>query len=628
MMTWGVFPKRLIRTKGLTFYRYSKYGSLRLVQHSSDNYSNFYSYDSLNRLRIVGQYPITASNFDPETTYSWETQPENILVQNMYDKYYKTGAFVNMPDPAWTIVINRGNIKGRLVATAFRDTITDPWSYKVYSYDPLGRVTTFWVYTNNSWRTITNEYDHWGNLVKQNAAGLLYYFYDYDEQGRLKETRTSIQDNKSTAVLEGIYSYNNSDQVSKFDFKNISGNNSFIDYLYNNRGWVDKISLNSITPDIPFEESLRYYNNGNVDSMIIKNLGNPSWPNLVFKFEYTNANMLSKQYCNYSIYNESYFRDNDGNILQKNHTGSLMTFYNISGTNKLDRVVKNSTTYYFAYNSKGNLTTDPIKNIQLLSFNYMNLPTYLRQSANDIFYRYDENGMRVKKQTPSGTEYYLRDHTGRELAVLGTNNRVKYLNLFGNGLIGRIDVRWDSTFVKDPGIENKSFGSMTENITENGSGGYWVYNRIDERSYYGKDHLGNIRLVIDESNQVLSAQDYYPYGEILRGFTSGGYSAKYLFTEKERDIETNYDYFGARYYDSELGRWLSVDPLADKYPGWSPYNYCLNNPLRFIDPMGMDTTDTNTENSPSSYWGEGVEKFNYKDIDRKMRPHNVSIFSR
>jgi RHS repeat-associated protein len=65
--------------------------------------------------------------------------------------------------------------------------------------------------------------------------------------------------------------------------------------------------------------------------------------------------------------------------------------------------------------------------------------------------------------------------------------------------------------------------------------------------------------------------------------------SRYKFTEKERDLGTNYDYFGARYYDSELGRWQSVDPLADKYPGWSPYNYCLNNPLVLVDPEGMDS---------------------------------------
>ena len=63
---------------------------------------------------------------------------------------------------------------------------------------------------------------------------------------------------------------------------------------------------------------------------------------------------------------------------------------------------------------------------------------------------------------------------------------------------------------------------------------------------------------------------------------------KYRFTEKERDVETNYDYFGARYYNNKLGVWLSVDPLVEKYPGWSPYNYVKNNTLIFYDPDGKE----------------------------------------
>ena len=59
------------------------------------------------------------------------------------------------------------------------------------------------------------------------------------------------------------------------------------------------------------------------------------------------------------------------------------------------------------------------------------------------------------------------------------------------------------------------------------------------------------------------------------------------FTGKEKDAESGYHYFGARYYDSEaLTGWLSVDPMADKYPSLSPYNYCAWNPVKLVDPDG------------------------------------------
>ncbi|MGM0589438.1 MAG: RHS repeat-associated core domain-containing protein [Bacteroidota bacterium] len=61
------------------------------------------------------------------------------------------------------------------------------------------------------------------------------------------------------------------------------------------------------------------------------------------------------------------------------------------------------------------------------------------------------------------------------------------------------------------------------------------------------------------------------------------------FTGKERDTEAdlNLDYFGARYYDAAVGRWNGVDPLANKRPSLSPYNYVQNNPLIRIDPSGL-----------------------------------------
>jgi len=113
-------------------------------------------------------------------------------------------------------------------------------------------------------------------------------------------------------------------------------------------------------------------------------------------------------------------------------------------------------------------------------------------------------------------------------------------------------------------------------------------NYAGEWSYYIKDHLGNTRVVLDNTGGVKAIYDYYPFGLSLRSVVADE-DARYKFTGKELDKEGELDwyYFGARYYDPEVGRWLSVDPLSADFPSWSPYNYVFNNPLRLTDPTGM-----------------------------------------
>ncbi|SHE86162.1 RHS repeat-associated core domain-containing protein [Flavobacterium fontis] len=69
------------------------------------------------------------------------------------------------------------------------------------------------------------------------------------------------------------------------------------------------------------------------------------------------------------------------------------------------------------------------------------------------------------------------------------------------------------------------------------------------------------------------------------------YNSPYKFSGKELDEETGLYYYGARYYDPKVSIWLSVDPLAEKFPEWSPYNYCLNNPVVLLDPDGRSPID-------------------------------------
>ena len=65
----------------------------------------------------------------------------------------------------------------------------------------------------------------------------------------------------------------------------------------------------------------------------------------------------------------------------------------------------------------------------------------------------------------------------------------------------------------------------------------------------------------------------------------------HTFSSKEKDTETGYSFFGARYYSPDLSIWLSVDPMSDKYPSLSPYVYCANNPIKLMDPNGEEIGD-------------------------------------
>ena len=82
--------------------------------------------------------------------------------------------------------------------------------------------------------------------------------------------------------------------------------------------------------------------------------------------------------------------------------------------------------------------------------------------------------------------------------------------------------------------------------------------------------------------------------------------ARYTFSAKEKDAETKYSYFGARYYSSEFSIWLSVDPMLDKYPSLSPYVYCANNPIKLVDPNGEEiSTHTDKDGNVLAVYNDG-----------------------
>ncbi|MFN5773749.1 RHS repeat-associated core domain-containing protein, partial [Flavobacterium sp.] len=113
--------------------------------------------------------------------------------------------------------------------------------------------------------------------------------------------------------------------------------------------------------------------------------------------------------------------------------------------------------------------------------------------------------------------------------------------------------------------------------------------RLDYLYFYHPDHLGTSSAITDADGFAYQFFLNLPFGETMaeqRG--QQYYNSPYKFNGKELDEETGLYYYGARYYDPRTSIWLSVDPEFAKFPGWSPYNYTMQNPINLIDPDGRE----------------------------------------
>jgi RHS repeat-associated protein len=253
----------------------------------------------------------------------------------------------------------------------------------------------------------------------------------------------------------------------------------------------------------------------------------------------------------------------------RSNNGDAFGYEYYNGTNRLAKISGSSNQFTYDYN--GNLKTDAIKNIYDVMYDYRNLIIEFKRNIYNheeletylYKYRYDEAGNRILKITYKLNgeswdlllkEYYSRDLSGKEIAVYeklpNSDMTLKFYNVWG--------------------LSNEGL------LFPDGSS-----------YYYLKDHLGSIRAVYDNRLSLVSAQDYDPWGYELTGRAYID-TLKYKFTGKERDKESTYDYFGARYYDSRIGRWLQMEPLYDKYINFTPYLYSILNPIKYFDKNGMD----------------------------------------
>jgi len=224
---------------------------------------------------------------------------------------------------------------------------------------------------------------------------------------------------------------------------------------------------------------------------------------------------------------------------------------------------------HYDYYADGNLKTDPCRNLQI-QYNMLNLPAVVT----------DADG-----QSPKARYYYFAD-----------GSRYCVHDASGNGYVYR------GTFVYNlspTGMERLESVGHDEGRFIALSPSAATTQFID--TWHVKDYLGNVRVVLDITNDtsvvvhpsfaVLEQDDYLPFGT-RADLDSLAYdpSNRYRFNGKEEQVIGSIGLidYGARFYDPDLSRWTTPDPLAEKYYSISPYAFCNNNPVNFVDLDGRD----------------------------------------
>lgn len=291
-----------------------------------------------------------------------------------------------------------------------------------------------------------------------------------------------------------------------------------------------------------YQEGSNQYN-GNISQQIYTNsLSN------TFTYSYDKLNRLYSSVAGNNL-GEAISYDVMGNIKTLSRDGYGTNDYNINSYvgNQLKQI-SGFTNGSYTYYEDGNLKVDG-PNGNTISYNYLNLPMQVTGSQT-VNYIYDATGRKLRKQS----------------AVAGTTDYVDGVHYKTDGTI--------------------DFIQTEEGIARNNAGVYsYEYNQTD--------HLGNVRLSFYKNPssgmlEVLQRDDYYAFG--LRKAIGTLGSNKYFYNGKELQEELGQLDYGARFYDPVIARWNVIDPLAEQFRRWSPYNYVVNNPIRFIDPDGMAAT--------------------------------------
>lgn len=453
--------------------------------------------------------------------------------------------------------------------------ISSPNGKKIQvEYDGIGRASKI---TYSDGKEVTYEYDHNDNRIRMtDFHGIT--IYEYDALNRLKSITYP-------GILPLIYEYNPSNQITYMKYPN--GEEVFYDY--NSEGRLKTVQGKDGTT------TFSYDNSSNTLSKIILPNGTTT------KYEYDLSkrviDVIHKDYRGRLLLSYHYDYDANDNYYfmeEKSEKETRTVKYNYDKLNRLILVNYSDGSFEkYTYDAFGNRKTkETQQGIEIYEYDSNNL---LRQKGDTKFfydeagnlrrkekgdhfieYTYDENDLLIQVKSPDHTVNYEYDGDGKRISNTIDGIQTYYIN----------DAVFPISQVLLVADENKQ---VTASYTYAERRLSYMSNNMQSYFYLYDHPARNVTAIIRKRDNSLFCYVYDSFGNSLEH--PHNISNPFQYAGEQKDEETGLIYLRNRYYDPELGRFITPDHHRGDFlkpQSWNPYVYVQNNPVNLVDPLGLD----------------------------------------
>ncbi|WP_052496452.1 SpvB/TcaC N-terminal domain-containing protein [Pedobacter lusitanus] len=323
-------------------------------------------------------------------------------------------------------------------------------------------------------------------------------------------------------------------------------------------------------------------------------------------------------------YTQSYQYDQTGNVTQVKHVAAgnnwTRTYQYDSGNNRLNQTKIGANTYSYTHHAKHGFILQ-MPHLDEMSWDFKEeLVRTVRQKRLDggtpetTYYQYDGQGQRIRKLTENEADAGKTPQVKEERIYISGYELYRKITGTDAGLERR------SLSLIDQG--NRFVMAETRNTVDDGTEKHLV-------RYQLHNHTGSASMELDITAQVISYEEYHPFGTTAYQARNAGIKAaakRYRYTGMERDEESGLSYHSSRYYLPWLIRWLSVDAAGLK-DGVNLYAYIRNNPLRYNDKSGTQSDPVQIEFWESRvYHTEVTATYSSRGISPELRATMTGVY--